>query len=85
MKHQTKARLGQVDRQIDELDTAITALIEAHKITARNRDILCSIPGVGASTVTAMLTLLPEIGTLGRKQAASLTGLAPITRRPGQW
>ena len=32
-----------------------------------------------------MLTLLPEIGTLDRKQVASLAGLAPITRQSGQW
>ena len=32
-----------------------------------------------------MLTLMPEIGTLDRKQVASLAGLAPITRQPGQW
>lgn len=32
-----------------------------------------------------MLTLLPEIGTLERKQVASLAGLAPITRQSGKW
>lgn len=43
------------------------------------------MPGIGAVTAAAMLTLLPEIGTLQRKQVASLTGLAPITRQSGQW
>lgn len=28
---------------------------------------------------------MPEIGTLDRKQAASLAGLAPHTRESGQW
>lgn len=32
-----------------------------------------------------MLTLLPEIGGLERKQVACLAGLAPITRQSGQW
>ncbi|WP_051085167.1 IS110 family transposase [Martelella mediterranea] len=27
----------------------------------------------------------PEIGVLGRKQIASLAGLAPMTRQSGQW
>lgn len=85
LKRQTKARLTQVDRQIAELDAEIAALIEAGKATARNRDILCSMPGIGAVTAAAMLTLLPEIGTLERKQVASLAGLAPITRQSGQW
>ena len=79
LKRQTKARLAQVDRQIAELDTEITARIETRKTTTRSRDILCSIPGIGAVTAAAMLILLPEISTRGRKQVASLTGLAPIT------
>ncbi len=85
LKRQTRARLAQVERQIVELDAEITALIEAREVTARSRDILCSMPGIGAVTAAAMLTLLPEIGTLERKQVASLAGLAPITRQSGQW
>ena len=85
LKRQTKARLAQTDRQIAELDAEIVELISARETTARSRDILCSMPGIGAVTAAAMLTLLPEIGTLERKQVASLTGLAPITRQSGQW
>lgn len=85
LKRQIKARLAQVDRQIAELDAEIAALIEARQTTARRRDILCSMPGIGAVTAAAMLTLLPEIGTLERKQVASLAGLAPIIRQSGQW
>lgn len=84
LKRQTKARLAQIDRQIAELDAEIVELISARETTARNRDILCSMPGIGAVTAAAMLTLLPEIGTLERKQVASLTGLAPITRLIGR-
>jgi transposase len=85
LKRQTKARLAQVERQIVELDTEIAALIEAREVTARSRDILCSMPGVGPVTAAAVLTLLPELGTLERKQVASLAGLAPLTRQSGQW
>lgn len=81
LKRQTKARLAQAERQIAELDAEIEALIEARQATARSRDILCSIPGIGAVTAAAMLILLPEIGMLERKQVASLAGLAPITRQ----
>jgi len=77
---QTKARLAQVERHVVELDAEIAALIAAGQTTARNRDILCSMLGIGTVTAAAMLTLMPEIGTLERKQLASLAGLAPITR-----
>lgn len=85
LKRQTKARLAQVERQVVELDAEIAALIAAGQTTARNRDILCSMPGIGTVAAAAMLTLMPEIGTLERKQVASLAGLAPITRQSGQW
>ena len=85
LKCQTKARLTLVERQIAELDTEIATLIAARENTARRCDILRSMPGVGAVSAAAMLTLMPELGTLDRKQVASLAGLAPITRQSGQW
>ena len=36
-------------------------------------------------TAGSLLIECPEVGTLGRKQIASLTGLAPLTRQSGQW
>jgi transposase len=85
LKRQTKARLAQVERHVVELNAEIAALIAAGQTPARNRDILCSMPGIGTATAAAMLTLMPEIGTLERKQVASLASLAPITRQSGQW
>ncbi|MEM8703021.1 MAG: transposase, partial [Pseudomonadota bacterium] len=46
--------------------------------------ILKSIPGIGATAAAAILIECPEIDSLGRKQIASLTGLAPMTRHSGQ-
>ena len=85
LKRQTKARLAQVVRQIAELDAEIAARIAQEEPSARHRDILCSIPGLGAVTAAAVLTFLPEIATMERKQVASLAGLAPFTRQSGQW
>ena len=47
--------------------------------------ILVSIPGIAATTALAMLIEMPELGTLDGKQAASLAGLAPISRQSGKW
>ncbi len=33
----------------------------------------------------AILIEMPELGTLDNKQAASLAGLAPVTRQSGNW
>jgi len=69
-----------VERQIAELDVEISTLIAAQESTARTCDILRSMPGIGAVSAAAMLTLMPELGTLDRKQVASLAGLAPIRK-----
>jgi transposase len=48
-------------------------------------EIITSIPGLGAVSATAILIECPEIGTLNRKQVASLAGLAPMARQSGLW
>lgn len=82
-RRQTKARLAQIERQLAAIETEIeTRLV---KDRAGARDILLSIPGIGPATAAAILIECPEIGTLGRKQIASLAGLAPMTRQSGRW
>jgi transposase len=73
-----------VDKQIAELDKEIASLIDADKTTARQRDIVRSIPGLGAVASAAILTYLPEIGTLNRHQVGSLAGVVPYNRDSGQ-
>jgi transposase len=85
LKRQTKMRLAQVERHIAELNAAIAARIADDQSTARKRDILRSIPGIGPIAAALILTFLPEIGTLERKQAGSLAGLVPYSRESGTW
>ena len=39
----------------------------------------------GPIAAAVILTFLPEIGTLDRKQVSSLAGLVPHSRESGQW
>jgi hypothetical protein len=81
LKHQTQTRLTLVERQIADLGAEIAAQVAARTSTARRCEILRSMPGVGAVSAAAIQALMPEIGTLDRKQGTSLAGLAPITRQ----
>jgi transposase len=85
LKRQIKARLTLVERQLAELDAEIARHIANDEALQRKRDILCSIPGLGPIAAALILTFLPEIGTLDRKQAGSLAGLVPHNRESGQW
>jgi transposase len=46
-------------------------------------ELLESVPGVGRVTSMTLLSELPELGTLNRKQIAKLAGLAPLNRDSG--
>lgn len=85
LKRQSKARLEQIKRQLTELEAALLDLTRQCPKRARAFDILCSIPGLGRVTAVAILVECPEIGTMDRKQIASLAGVAPMTRQSGQW
>lgn len=84
-RRQTKARLAQVERQLGVLQGEIAILLNASPERARAYAILQSIRGIGEVVAAAILIECPEIWTLGKKQAAALAGLAPMTRQSGKW
>lgn len=71
-------------QQIQDLDTQIEHLIAQNDQWQRTREILTSVPGVGAVTTGILLASLPELGTISAKRLASLCGLAPFNRDSGQ-
>ena len=42
-----------------------------------------AIPGIGQTTAAALIALMPELGSLPRRKAAALAGLAPHPRQSG--
>ena len=82
---QGKARLALIKRQLRDIDAEIQTRIGAETPRARAFEIIRSIPGLGAVSTAAVLIECPEIGTMNRKQVASLAGLAPMTRQSGHW
>ncbi len=85
LRRQNAARLRQIEAQIKAVEAEIDALIDQEPSLADRRDILLSIPGVSTRTAVALLIDAPELGELGRAEAASLAGLAPYARQSGQW
>ncbi len=59
-------------------------MIAADEEQAERFRILTSIPGVGVVTAAALLCWMPELGSLGRRQAAALIGVAPFANDSGQ-
>ena len=66
-----------------EVEGELARRIAADRALARKRDILLSIPGIGARIAPLLITDMPELGTLDRKAAASLAGMAPHPNQSG--
>ena len=73
-----KRLVGDINREIAQLEVAIRAVVAEDPENARRDRILRSIPGVGPVTAAILCAEMPELGTLGRRQAASLMGIAPF-------
>jgi len=73
------------DPLVTRFDEAeIARLIGANPRTARVAEILSSIPGIGEASAHWIIADMPEIGTLGEKQAAALLGTAPRANQSGK-
>ena len=75
--------LAFLDGEIKDLETAIADLIAATPDLAWRKQVLADIPGIGATVAASLLALLPELGRLSRRQAASLAGVAPHPDQTG--
>lgn len=75
--------LDALDAEIAGLETDMRTLIAACEPLRRTVEVLSAITGIGPTTAARLTALMPELGTLGRRQAAALAGLAPHPRQSG--
>jgi transposase len=79
-----KKLISQIRKQIDQLDLLIRELIQSSAELQSKVDKLCAISGVAQRTAALLLAQMPELGTLNRREAAALAGLAPFNRDSGK-
>ena len=83
-KHRLRALLAAATEQIDAIESDIANLVERQPAIARTVDLIRNIPGCGPVTAVTVTALMPELGTMTGRQAASLAGLAPHPHQSGQ-
>ena len=80
-----KKMIKYFEKEIDCIDRRIDT-IKLHIPNFQAKiDILHTIPGIGDITAKILLSTLPELGSIGNKQACALMGVAPYTRRSGMF
>jgi transposase len=73
-----------LEQQRENLDKQIARLIEGDDDWRGRHAILTSVPGVGATTASLLVTDLPELGRVSREELAALVGVAPVNRDSGE-
>lgn len=71
--------------EIDRIEDAMRELIEGSKDLKAKHGLLTDFTGIGSTTALCLLAQMPELGTLTRRQAASLAGLAPHPKDSGAY
>lgn len=72
-----------LERQVEQCDAAIAALIAQDPELTHKAKRLDAIPGVGPVVAATMLAEMPELGKLTTQTAAALAGVAPYNRDSG--
>jgi transposase len=85
LKKSLKRLIMALEKELGEIDGDIDQAVRTSPVWRRKEVLLQSVPGVGPITARTLLAEMPELGTLDRRQAAALAGLAPFTRQSGQW
>jgi len=80
-----KRLIASNEKKVAEYDRLIAAAVRADAEVAGLADALATVKGVGTLTAAKLVAWMPELGTLGRRRAAALAGLAPHTRESGKW
>src|SRR4051794_6974553 len=84
LAERARAALDRLRREKAELDALLAEAVAAAPDLAADAALLRTAPGVGPALVATLLAELPELGTLDRREIASLVGLAPVARDSGQ-
>jgi transposase len=77
--------IAALERELPVIDGDIDTMVRGSPVWREKENLLVSFPGVGGILARTFLAEMPELGSLRRRQVASLVGVAPYTRQSGRW
>jgi len=78
-----KKIIKMIEREIEDVEQLIREQLDSMPDLRAKAHILDSAPGIGETTATMLVTEVPELGRLNRREIAMLVGVAPINRDSG--
>ncbi len=85
VKKDIQEHITWLKKRIKDIDKDLDDFIEKTAKFKKKKEIVTSVPGVGAMMAATLEAFLPELGTLDRKQIAALAGVAPFNRDSGRF
>ena len=83
VRQQILRHIAWLQESLTKLDADLGETLRHSPLWRERDNLLQSVPGVGRVLSLTLLVELPELGTLDRKQVASLVGVAPLNRDSG--
>jgi transposase len=83
VKQDIKIHIEWLESRLDNVDKELRKTINEDPALQAKDKLLQSTPGVGPTLSATLLTQLPELGMLNRRQVAALVGVAPLNRDSG--
>jgi transposase len=78
------AHLRWLEEALAEIERDLDGAVRGSAVWRAREELLRSVPGVGPVSARTLLAELPELGSLTRRQAAALVGVAPFNRDSGK-
>jgi transposase len=78
-----KENLAWLKERLNGVNDELNKSIRNSPVWREKDDLLQSVPGIGPVASATLLSQLPELGTLNRRQIAALVGVAPLNRDSG--
>lgn len=78
------AHIAYLEQELKEVDIELKEKVAASPLWKAREELLVSVPGIGSNTAHVLLSGMPELGSLDRKSAAALAGVAPVNRDSGK-
>lgn len=79
-----KAVIKALTDEIDDIDKDIDDTIASDDELQRKTEALTDVKGVGEHTARVIVSSMPELGAMNRREAAALAGVAPFARDSGK-
>jgi transposase len=84
LRREIQAHIDWLKKRLKDLNRELDETIRNSPAWREKEDLLRGVPGVGRVLTVTLLSAVPELGKLDRKEIAALVGVAPLNRDSGK-